>query len=171
MPYSSKYSYLISSKCLSRYIVGEISDLFFQNDPIGSERQGKTDAMRQWVRVEQQHILTRRLHNDSVTTIRIKVPFSSFIRGWGLIGRVGVGLSEVGRVRVESERDITVAGDRRASTEHNHAYLYYTQVTMTSPVKQCTLYSISVTIFCISKNGSLCLNPSLCKCMSAVIDR
>ena len=69
-------------------------------------RQGETDAMLRWVRVEQQHVLTRRLHNDSVTTTRIEVPFSSFIRGWGLIRRVGVGLGEVGGVGVESERDV-----------------------------------------------------------------
>ena len=65
------------------YCGGNLSDLFFQNDPIGSERQGETDVMLRWVRVEQQHFLTRRLHNDSVTTTRIEVPFSSFIWGWG----------------------------------------------------------------------------------------
>ena len=55
---------------------------------------------------------------------------------------------EVGGVGVERERCLTstVAGDRRASTEHNHAYLYYTHVTMTSSIKQCALYSISVTV-------------------------
>ena len=84
--------------------------------------------MPRWVRVERQHVLTRRLHNDSVKTKRIKVPFSRFIWGWGLIRRVGVvGWSRRSGSR-ERERRLTstAAGDRRASTEHNHAYLYYT---------------------------------------------
>ena len=83
-----------------------LSDLFFQNDPTGSERQGETDATLRWVHVEQQHVLTRRLHNDSVKPTMIKVPFSSFIWDWGLIRRVGVGSGEVGGVGVESERDV-----------------------------------------------------------------